>query len=324
MKAIRVHDWGGPEVMRYEDAPDPTPGSGEALVRIEAAGVNPVDTYIRSGVYPVLPPLPFIPGGDAAGSVEAVGEGVAGIVVGQRVYVAGTVGGRQGDCYAEKAVRPADQLFPLPDNVSFADGAAVGVPYATAYRGLFQRGRARPGETVFVHGASGAVGIAAVQLARAHGLTVIGSAGSGRGRSLVQEQGADHVLDHGRDGYIDDLKDLTGGAGPDLILEMLANVNLAKDLVAVARYGRIVVIGNRGAIEINAREAMTREADVLGLSLWNCSASDMASIHAALGAGLANGTLKPVIGREMPLAEAPQAHVAVLEPGAYGKIVLVP
>jgi NADPH2:quinone reductase len=226
--------------------------------------------------------------------------------------------------YAERAVRPAAELFQLPDNVSFAEGAAIGVPYATAYRGLFHRGRCQPGETVFIHGASGAVGTASIQLARAHGLTVIGSAGTEKGQALVREQGAHHVLDHGQDDYLDTLRELTGGNGPDLILEMLANVNLASDLTVVARYGRIVVIGNRGNIEINPRDAMTRDADVLGLALWNCSDAELASIHAGLGAGLQSGTLKPVIGREMPLAEAAQAHTSVLEPGAYGKIVLVP
>lgn len=324
MKAICVHEWGGPEVMRLEQVPDPAPGPGEAVVKVEAAGVNPVDTYIRTGLYPRLPPLPYVPGGDAAGVVEAIGEEATQVASGQRVYIAGAVGGRMNGCYAEQVVRPAAVLFPLPDGMSFAAGAAIGIPYATAYRGLFERGRARPGETVFIHGASGAVGVAAIQLARARGMTVIGSAGSDRGRALASQQGAHHVLDHAREGYIDSLRDLTGGKGPDLILEMLANVNLAKDLSVVARFGRIVVIGNRGTIEINPREAMTREADVLGLALWNCTGAQIMSIHAALGAGLANGTLKPVIGRELPLAEAAQAHTAVLEPGAYGKIVLVP
>ncbi|MDH3715658.1 MAG: NADPH:quinone reductase [Gammaproteobacteria bacterium] len=324
MKAIQIHEFGPPEVMHLEDLPDVTASTGEAVVRIDAVGVNPVDTYIRSGVYAFLPQLPYVPGGDAAGVVEAVGEGADGLTVGQRVYLAGCVGGRLTDAYAERVVRPVHELFPLPDNVSFAEGAAIGVPYATAYRGLIHRGRCQPGETLFIHGASGAVGTASIQLARAQGLTVIGSAGTEKGQALVREQGAHHVLDHSREGYLDELRELTGGNGPDLILEMLANVNLANDLAVVARYGRIVVIGNRGNTEINPRDAMTRDADVLGLALWNCSDAELASIHAGLGAGLLNGTLKPVIGREMPLAEAAQAHAAVLEPGAYGKIILVP
>lgn len=324
MKAVRVREWGAAEVMRLEEVADPTAGPGEAVVRVAAAGVNPVDTYIRSGTYTKLPPLPYVPGSDAGGVVESVGDGVSEVAVGQRVYIAGTVGGRMTGCYAELVCGPAREFFPLPDRVSFAAGAAIGVPYATAYRGLMHRGRARPGETVFVHGASGAVGTAAIQIARAHGLTVIGSAGSDRGRELALREGAHHVLDHTQAGYMDALPELTGGRGPELILEMLANVNLARDMTAVARFGRIVVIGNRGTIEVNPRETMTREADVRGMALWNASDAELASIHAALGAGLANGTLKPVIGRELPLADAARAHVAVLEPGAHGKIVLVP
>lgn len=323
MKAIRTHEFGEPQVMVLEEADDPAPGPGQAVVRIEAAGVNPVDTYVRSGVYANLPDLPYTPGGDAAGVVEAVGEGVAKLSVGQRVYVA-IGGGRLSGAYAEKVVASATELFPIPDTISFAQGSAVGVPYGTAYYGLFQRGRAQPGETLFIHGASGSVGTAAIQLARARGLSVIGSAGTERGKALVLEQGADHVLDHTSEGYIDELRELTGGEGPDLILEMLANVNLAKDLSVIARYGRIVVIGNRGTIEINPRDTMGRDVDIRGLALWNCPTGELTRIHAALGAGLANGTLNPVINTEMPLADAAQAHVKVLEPGAHGKIVLVP
>jgi len=324
MKAIRVHAFGGVDALQFQDVDDPVPSPGEALVRIHAAGVNPVDTYISAGIYARLPDLPFIPGIDGAGVIESVGHGVASLTVGQRVYVSGSMAGNIGDCYAEKAVCPESALFPLPDAASFAAGAAIGIPYATAYQALFGRGRAKPGETVFVHGASGAVGTATVHLARAHGLTVIGSAGSERGRSLVEEQGAQHVLDHTTDDYIGILRDLTGTNGPNVIIEMLANANLVKDLSVIGQSGRIVIVGNRGTIEINPRDAMGRDIDVLGMVLWNCGDRELRSIHAALIAGLENGTLNPVIGREFPLAEAGAAHTTVMEPGAYGKIVLVP
>ena len=324
MKAIRVHAFGGTDALQLEDVDDPAPGPGEALVRIHAAGVSPVDTYISGGTYARLPDLPFIPGIDGAGVVEAVGHGVAALSVGQRVYISGSMIGNIGDCYAEKAVCSESVLFSLPDSASFAAGATIGIPYATAYQALFGRGRGKPGETVFVHGASGAVGTATVQLARAHGMTVIGSAGSDRGRSLVEEQGAHHALDHTANGYIDTLRDLTGGNGPDVIIEMLANANLAKDLSVIGQCGRIVVVGNRGTVEINPRDAMARDVDVLGMVLWNCGERELRATHAALIAGLNNGTLNPVIGREFPLAQAGAAHTAVMEPGAYGKVVLVP
>jgi NADPH2:quinone reductase len=315
-----VREFGDPEVMKLEDAPDLRAGAGQVVVRVKAAGVNPVETYMRTGTYAIKPALPYTPGSDAAGLVESVGAGVEGLAVGDRVYVGGTLSG----AYADQALCEAGQVHPLPPPVTFAQGAAVHVPYATAFRGLFQIAHARPGETVLIHGASGGVGVAGVQLARAAGLTVIGTAGTDRGRELVAVQGAHHVLDHRAPGYLDELLKLTQGRGVDIVLEMLANVNLAKDLSVLAPGGRVVVIGNRGSIEINPREIMRRDAAVMGMVLFNASRQDLMSIHAALGAGLENGTLRPVVGREIPLAAAPEAHRAVMEPGAFGKIVLVP
>jgi NADPH2:quinone reductase len=312
MKAIRVQEFGGPEVLRLEEAPEPRPSAGQVVVRVRAAGVNPVDTYIRSGVHAVRPPLPYTPGLDAAGEVEALGEGVTRLASGQRVYTAGSVTGT----YAELALCEESQCHPLPDRVSFAEGAGVFTPYATAYRALFQRAQARPGETVFVHGASGGVGTAAVQLARAAGLHVVGTGGTEEGRRLALEQGAHYVLDHRAPDYLERLMELTGGRGVDVVLEMLANVNLNKDLGVLAKGGRVVVIGSRGAVEINPRLAMTRDAAILGLTLFNATPQELTSLHAALAAGLEAGTLRP--------AEAARAHEEVLKPGAYGKIVLIP
>jgi NADPH2:quinone reductase len=320
MKVIRVHEFGGPEVMKMEEVPNLTPGAGQVVVSVKAAGVNPADTYVRSGTYAVRPPLPYTPGMDAAGTVEAVGEGVESVKVQERVYVGGTLSG----AYAEQALCDASQVHRLPERVSFAQGAGVNVPYATAYRALYHRAHGQPGETVLVHGASGGVGIAAVQMARAGGLTVIGTAGTEKGRKVVLAQGAHHVVDHRKEGYAEEIMALTKGRGVDVILEMLANVNLAKDLTLLALRGRVVVIGNRGSIEINPRAAMQRDLSILGLILMNATKEELVSIHAALVAGLESGTLNPVVGREMPLAEAALAHRAVMEPGAYGKIVLIP
>lgn len=320
MKAIQVHEFGGPEVLKLEEAPDPTAGSGQVVIRVRAAGVNPVDAYIRKGGHAVRPPLPYTPGMDGAGLIESVGEAVTRFKEGDRVYTARTLSGS----YAEKALCLESQVHALAERVSFEQGAAVGVPYATAYRGLFQRGHAKPGEVVLIHGASGGVGTAAVQLARAAGLIVIGTGGTEKGRRLVVEQGAHHVVDHSVPDYLEEIRGLTGGRGVDLILEMLANVNLAKDLGLLAQRGRVVVIGNRGTIEIDPRAAMTKDASILGMSLLHASADELASAHAALVAGLESGTLRPVVGQKMPLAEAARAHEAVLEAGAYGKIVLIP
>ena len=320
MKAIRVQEFGGPEVLKLEDVDDPAPAAGQVLVRVGAAGVNPVDTYIRTGTHAVKPKLPYTPGLDAAGTVEAVGEGVKRVRTGDRVYTAGSLTGT----YAELALCDETQVHALPERVSFSEGAGVFTPYATAYRALFQRAEGRPGETVFVHGASGGVGTAALQLANAAGFKVIGTAGTEEGRRHASEQGAHHVLDHHSEGYLEELSSLTDGRGPDVILEMLANVNLNRDLGVVAKGGRVVVIGSRGPVEINPRLAMTRDAAVFGMTLFNMTPQELASAHAAIGAGLRSGTLRPVVGREFPLAEAARAHEEVLKPGALGKIVLKP
>ena len=319
MRAIVVREFGGPDVMKLEDVAVPEPGPGQLRVRIGAVGVNPVDGYIRSGTYARKPALPYTPGTDIAGTIEQVGTGVTRFIPGARVYAHNAVGG-----YAELALCEEWQAHPLPERVSFAQGAALGVPYATAWRALFIRARARAGETVLVHGASGGVGIAAVQIARAHGLQVIGTAGTGDGIALARAQGAHHVLNHREAGYLQQIRPLTGGRGADVVLEMLANVNLDHDLEVLARNGRVVVIGSRGRVEIDPRKTMGVDGAILGMTLFNADRGEFHEIHSGIVAGLENGTLSPVVGREMPLADAVASHVAVMESGAMGKIVLVP
>jgi len=322
MKAIVVREFGGPEVMKLAEVPDPSPGPQQVLIRVRAVGVNPVETYIRAGSYARIPPLPFIPGTDFAGTIEAVGSEVKKFKAGDRVYAHGVTRG-QG-AYAGLAVWDAALVQPLPERVSFEQGAAIGVPYGTAWRALLIRANARAGETVLVHGASGGTGTATVQIARAHGLTVIGTAGTDQGLDLVRRQGALHVLNHRSTNYVDQLMPLTGGRGVDVVVEMLANVNLDRDLDVLAPRGRVVVVGNRGRIEIDPRKTMGKDSAILGMTLFNASPEELAGIHAGIGAGLELGTLNPVVGRKFPLADAPKAHVAVMEPGALGKIVLIP
>jgi len=325
MKAIRVHEYGGPGVMKWEDVPDPQSGPGDVVVRVRAAGVNPVDAYIHTGTYARKPALPYTPGQDGAGDVESVGASVSGFKAGDRVYISGvgnTVAGV--GTYAELALCSPARLHRLPARVSFGQGAALGVPYCTAFRALFQRGQAKGGETVLIHGATGGVGIACVELAHARGLTVIGTGGTDPGLAAAREHGADVVINHREPTHADDIMDATGGKGVDLIVEMAAHVNLDRDLGLLAKHGRVVVVGNRGKTEIDARQAMARDAAILGMTLFNVNEADFVEIHAALIEGLANGTLNPMVGREIPLAEATRAHETVMEPGALGKIVLVP
>jgi len=324
MKAIRAHFFGGPEVLQLEELDDPVPGDGEVVVDVYAAGVNPADTYMRNGSYAIVPELPYIPGGDAGGVISAVGVGVEGHSVGDRVFVGTALSFDLTGCYAEKVKRKANEVMPLPEGVSFAEATAFGVSYTTAHYALFERGGAIAGETVFIHGATGSVGTSAIQLAKRAGLMVIGSGGTTNGLDLIRAEGADHVVDHSKERYIDEVTQLTGGNGPELILEMLANVNLAVDMDLAAKFGRIVIIGNRGEITINPRVAMMKELDIRGIALWNASAEQVALMMEDILNGAAEGKIRPIIGRQMPLAEAAVAHVTVLEPGAYGKIVLVP
>ncbi len=321
MKAILVHQFGGPEVMKFDETPTPKPAAGQVLVKIHAAGVNPADTYARSGNYAVLPGLPYTPGTDGAGVIDSVGDGVKKVKTGDRVYVAKSVSGT----YAEYALALESQVFRLPEKISFAQGAGVFIPYGTAYHAIHHHAKAHASETVLVHGASGGVGIAAVQMARAMGLTVFGTAGTAKGLDLVKREGAHLAFDHSNSAYKDEIMKATGGRGVDIILEMLANVNLGADLKLLAPYGRVVVIGSRGDVTITPRDIMSRRAAVLAFTLWAITETEATDIHAGIIAGLENGTLRPVVGSELPLKDAAQSHIDVMKPsGAFGKIVLVP
>ncbi|HEX8912487.1 MAG TPA: NADPH:quinone reductase [Humisphaera sp.] len=320
MRAIRVHEFGEPSVLKLEQVPDPTPAAGQVVVRLHAIGVNPVETYVRKGIYGPRQ-FPYTPGTDAAGVVEDVGAGVTKFKSGDRVYVSASVSGT----YAEKALCAVSGVHRLPEGVTFGQGASLGVPYATAFRAVHRRARAEPGESVLIHGATGGVGVAATQICRALGLTVLGTGGTDRGREMILKEGAHHALDHHDPAYLQKVLDLTGGKGVDIVLEMLANVNLAKDLTVLAKDGRVVVIGNRGEVQINPRETMKRDADIRGMTLMNATEQELVGIHAALVAGLENRTLRPIVGQELPLAEAAKAHELVMQPsGAFGKLVMVP
>ena len=319
MKAIQVKEFGGPEVLKLEEIPTPKPDAGQVLVRVHSAGVNPYDTLMRAGTYPIKPPLPYTPGSDAAGIVAAVGTGVKKVKPGDRVYTARTVSG----AYAEFTLALEEQVYQMPEKISFAQGAGIYVPYFTAYHALFHEAKARGGETLLVHGASGGVGSAAVQIARNMGLKVFGTAGTAKGEALVKGEGAHQVFNHGKAGYTDEIMAATGGHGVNVILEMAAHINLSNDLKLLAQFGRVIIIGNRGDISITPRDLMARRAAARGFTLWAVNAQETAEIQAGLHAGFENGTLKPIVGKEIPLVEAARAHREIVEPGAAGKIVLI-
>ncbi|WP_026959615.1 NADPH:quinone reductase [Aliagarivorans taiwanensis] len=315
MKAMQSERYGSQGVLQLQDVATPEIQADQVLVQVMAAGVNPVDTYIAAGSNNYSTTFPHTPGKDGAGIIAAVGEQVQGFSLGQRVYLAGSVSGTS----AEYCVCNAGQVHPLHDKLSFAQGACLGVPYATAWRALFVRAKVQAGESVLIHGASGAVGIAALQFAKAYGCKVIATAGSEQGAELLQSLGADSVLNHHDESHFQAIID-AGGA--DVILEMLANINLGKDLPCLNKGGRVVVIGNRGTVEINPRDLMARDAAVLGMALANADPEQLQTIHAAIAEGMASGVVEPIIGQRFALTELEQAHVAVLESGACGNIVV--
>jgi NADPH:quinone reductase len=214
-------------------------------------------------------------------------------------------------------------VHPLPAKIDFKQGAGLWVPYGTAYHALYHAAKAHASETVLVHGASGGVGIAAVQIARAVGLKVLGTAGTPKGLELAKREGAHQVFDHRKSGYQEEILQATGNRGVDIILGMLANVNLSHDTRLLANNGRVVVIGSRGEVTINPRELMGRRASIRAFTLWGITPEEEADIHAGLFAGLESGALRPMVGKELPIAEATRAHKEILEPGSAGKIVLV-
>jgi NADPH2:quinone reductase len=319
MKAIRVHQFGGPEVLKLEEVPEPAPAPNQILIKLRAIGVNPVDTYFRSGTNPAIK-LPYTPGLDGAGEIAAVGAQVTSWKPGDRVYCRNSTSGT----YAEFCLSEADAVYALPENLSFEQGAGISVPYGTAYRALIDRAKAEPGEFLLIHGASGGVGTAAAQIARAHGMKVAGTAGSEEGLALARREGCEFVANHRHESYLEELMRFTNGRGFDVVLEMLANVNLGKVLPCLAPEGRVIVVGSRGTVEILPRDLMSRDADVRGMYLFNVSSQRLSAIHRALYEGFKGGWLRPIVGKSFSLAEAAKAHVAVLEPAAHGKIVLQP
>ena len=320
MKAVRVHQFGGPEVLKYEtNVPVPAPGPGEVLVNVKAVGINPVEVLVRSGNFGQLN-FPGILGDDCAGIVSKIGPDVTQFKVGDRVFTSKSTTG----AYAEYTVSPVKNVHPLPNELSFSQGASLALAYFTTYHAMFQLGRAKPGETVLVHGASGGVGIAAVQFARAQGLKVFGTAGTKEGMELVKKAGAHSVFNHREEGYVEKIKQEAGKGGVNIVVENVANVNLAKDLSLLSNRGRVLVIGSHGPVEINPLDVMVREASVTGVLVYNMTPEEHVEAHAAIQGGISTGWLRPIIGKEFSLEDASKAHADIASgSGALGKIVLI-
>jgi len=281
MKSIVVRKFGEPEVLNVEDVPVFKPGSGQVLVKVFAAGVNPVETYVRSGNYASTPDLPWTPGKDGAGIVEAVGENVSNIKANERIWLSGSHTGT----YSQYCLASQDDVHPLPETFTFDQGAGLWVPYATAYHALFHIGEApKQGGTILVHGASGGVGIATLQWAKQiPGIKVFGTAGSEEGLKLVLKNGADAAFNHREAGYNEKILAATDSKGVDIIVEMVANVNLNIDLQLLSKFGRVCVVGNRGSIDgFNARFLMQRRSSIRGVMLGNVTEDEKKEIIQAI------------------------------------------
>ncbi|WP_394180672.1 NADPH:quinone reductase [Marinomonas posidonica] len=316
MKAMQIQEYGPASALALTEAPQPTPAADQILVKVGAAGVNPVDTYIRSGTNNYTASFPHTPGSDGAGTISAIGSDVTEFTVGQRVYFSRNLSGSS----AEYCVCATTHTYPLADALSFEEGACVGIPYTTAHRALFGRANAKTGDKVLVHGATGAVGIATVQLALAAGMDVVASAGTEDGAKLLREQGVETVIMHNQGDHLAPFQSLPTGF--DVIIEMLANHNLDQDLKALTFGGRVAVVGNRGTVEINPRDLMARDAAVFGVALANVKPAELALIAKALKPLFEKGMLKPVIRRTYELTELAQAHDDVLKSGALGNLVI--
>ncbi|KAF8789411.1 Quinone oxidoreductase like protein [Argiope bruennichi] len=323
MQAISVEKFGSEEVLELKLVDIPTASASTVVVKVIAAGVNPVDTYIRAGLLSYGPELPYTPGKDGAGIVHEVGEGVTKFEVGQRVFICNVSLQKYGT-YAEYTVVKEDELFPLHDNLTFEQGAALGVPYFTAHRALVIKTKCSAGETVLIHGASGAVGLAAVQIAKHLGLTVIGTAGTEDGVSLVKQTGADLVVNHKEKDYFEKIQEYTENTGVNIILEMLANKNLDKDLDILAKRGRLAIIGSRGPIRIDPRKMMMPEHEIYGIGLLNSNKEEWQQSAEFILKGIEEGWVKPFIGKSYPMENASIAHKDIIHSsGAKGKIILV-
>ncbi|XP_007947815.1 quinone oxidoreductase [Orycteropus afer afer] len=321
MRAISVFEFGGPEVLKLQsDIVQPIPKDHQVLIKVHACGVNPVETYICSGTYSRKPALPYTPGSDVAGVIEAVGNNVSAFKKGDRVFTTSTISGG----YAEYAVAADHTVYSLPEKLDFKQGAAIGIPYFTAYRALFHSARVKAGDTVLVHGASGGVGIATCQIARAYGLKVLATAGTEKGQNIVMQNGAHEVFNHRDVNYIDKIKKSVGDKGIDVIIEMLANVNLSNDLKLLSYGGRVIIVGSRGPIEINPRDTMAKESSIIGVSLYSSTKEEFQQSAAALQAGMEIGWLKPIIGSQYPLEKVAQAHENIIHgSGTSGKMILL-
>jgi NADPH2:quinone reductase len=322
MKALVCKEYGPPEKLVIEDYPDPVPGKGEVLVDIKSAGINFPDVLLIAGKYQVKVPPPFIPGNEAAGIVEAVGEGVTRLKTGDRVIITPKSGG-----FAEKCVLAGKLCMPLPDGMSFEQGAGFTVTYATSYHAFRQSTVLKPGETVLVLGAAGGVGITAVEIAKALGATVIAAASSEEKLQFAREAGADETINYSEDSLRDAVKELTGGNGVDVVYDPVGGELAQMALRSLAWQGRYLVIGFAcGEIPgFPANIALLKEASIIGVwwGTWGKhNPGDSLQNMTDLATMVGDGRLNPRVTESYPMDQYADAFAAITGRRAKGKVVL--
>jgi NADPH:quinone reductase-like Zn-dependent oxidoreductase len=343
MKAVVLTGHGGPEVLEVQDRPDPSIGAGEVRIAVRAAGINFADTMARVGLYPDAPKPPCVLGYEVAGEVESVADGVDSVSAGDRVVAGVRFGGQ-----AELVSVPADQVLPLPDRLSFEQGAAVPVNYATAYCALVVMAGVKPGERVLVHAAAGGVGTAAVQIARHHGAEVFGTASASK-HDAIRELGVAHAIDYRTHDFEHEIRRLTDGDGVDVAIDATGPGNFRKDYRLLRQGGRLVMYGLSEASAGTGRDLrklvgslarmpfatlpwwkslqlMSENKGVFGLNMlaWWDREGDVSRITGPLVEELEAGELEPVVAESFPFERAGDAHRFIAERKNIGKVVLVP
>lgn len=322
MKALVCNELGSPDSLNLEEGPAPTPGEGQVLIEVHAAGVNFPDGLLVAGEYQTKPPLPFVPGSEVAGVVVALGEGVTGVTAGQRVMAFTTLGG-----YATAALAPAHHVYPIPDALSFVDAAIIPVAYGTSFHGLVDRARLRAGETVLVLGASGGVGLSAVAIAKAKGARVIAAASTPEKLALAQAHGADDLINYRDEDLGERLKELTDNRGVDVVYDPVGGDYAETVVRRLAWGGRYLTVGYAaGPIpKVGMNRFLLKEAELLGV-LWGVWAGRNPEHNqrnmAELAELVASGEIRTHVHGTWPLEQGAQALETVMSRGVLGKCVI--
>ncbi|PYT17811.1 MAG: alcohol dehydrogenase [Acidobacteria bacterium] len=342
MKAVLIRKHGGPEVLEIADLPKPKAEAGQVVIRVKAAGMNHLDTWVRRGLPGVTPPLPMVLGSDAAGLIEEIGPGVTGLEAGDRVFVApgfscgrcaeccsgndplcrdyGILGEHRNGTQAEYAALPAANVMSLPDGLSFEEGAAFPLVFLTAWHMLVGRARVRLGEDVLVQAGGSGVGTAAIQIARLHGARVFTTVGSDDKMARVRELGAEAAINYRTADFLEEVRRLTGKRGVDVVIESIGQQTWERSLKALARGGRLVTCGATSGYraETDLRFVFSKGLSLLGSTMG--SRAELLKIARLVG----ERRLKPVIDRVLPLERVADGHRAIAERSLFGKIVLKP